>query len=222
MRWRRVVAVAVVAFAAAAVWGWLVWLPAHRPGLSAGERLGVDVSHHQGPIDWQRVAADGITFAYLKATEGGDFTDEAFAANWSGTGAAGLDRGAYHFFTLCTPGAEQADHFLDVLPDDRDTLPAAIDLELAGNCADRPDRSEALHEIRSFIESVEDRTGHPVVIYLGDDFEARYDVGDALGRPLWLPRLLLRPGGDWLVWQTSAFASVDGITGHVDLDVMRT
>ncbi len=47
---------------------------------------GIDVSHHQGAIDWQAVASAGIDFAYAKATEGSQFVDGQFASNWSGMG----------------------------------------------------------------------------------------------------------------------------------------
>ena len=69
---------------------------------------GIDVSHHQGPIDWQRVAADDVAFAVIKATEGGDHVDDAFATNLREARAAGLAVGAYHFFTFCRPGGDQA------------------------------------------------------------------------------------------------------------------
>lgn len=51
---------------------------------------GIDVSHHQGDIDWQRVAADDVAFAIIKATEGGDHIDDAFATNLSEARAAAL------------------------------------------------------------------------------------------------------------------------------------
>src|SRR5512133_181864 len=78
---------------------------------------GVDVSHHQGPIDWPRVASEPhLAFAFIKATEGGDWTDPRFAANWRGARAAGLLVGAYHYFTFCRPPLDQARHFLATAP----------------------------------------------------------------------------------------------------------
>ena len=87
---------------------------------------GIDISHHQGDIDWAQVAADDIAFVYMKATEGGDFKDRAFARNWAGAGGAGLARGAYHFFSLCKSGREQAQNFLSVLPQDSDMLAPVV------------------------------------------------------------------------------------------------
>jgi lysozyme len=221
-RRRAIIVGAVLAAVALSVsFGWFVWLPGHRPSLRPGEVVGIDVSHHQGPIEWDRVADDGIGFAYIKATEGGDFVDDRFAENWSASAAAGLRRGAYHFFTLCTPGATQAHHFLEVVPPDPDALPPAVDLELAQNCSERPEPADLRRELESYLAVVEAATGQQVVLYVGDDVEDRYTIRDDLHRPLWLPRFLLRPSGDWLIWQTSAFARVDGVDGRVDLDVMR-
>jgi lysozyme len=224
-RRRRAITLAVVGVlvvGGVAAWGWFVWLPGHRPALQPGERLGIDVSHHQGEIAWSRVAADGISFAYIKATEGGDFVDEWFAENWDGAAGAGIERGAYHFFTLCTPGAVQADRFLSTVPEDPDALPPAVDLELAGNCGDRPDPASFERELRSFLARVEAATGQRALLYVGDDIEEVYGIRGAFDRPLWLPRFLLHPQPDtWRIWQVSAFSRVDGVDGPVDLDVMR-
>lgn len=211
----------VAAVVALALWGWFRWLPNHRPDLRDGERYGVDVSNHQGEIDWDRVAGDGIGFAYIKSTEGGDFVDQEFARNWQGAGAAGLDRGAYHFFTMCRPGADQARNFLDTVTEAGE-LPPAIDLELAGNCAARPDRASVVREVDAFLDAVESATDQTVVLYIGDDFEGHYRMRSDLARPVWHRRILLRPDiGDWWIWQVQGYASIDGIDGGADLNVMR-
>ena len=212
-------AAGLVLVAAAAWWFW--WVPGWRPPLRDGERYGIDVSAHQGPIDWERVAGDGIDFAYVKATEGGDFVDGRFAENWDGTGTAGLDRGAYHFFTLCTPGDVQARHFLAVAPPAPDALPPAVDLELAGNCASRPPQRAVEAELTRFLLLVENAWGAETVLYVGNDFEERYPGREEMDRPLWLRRFLLRPSEDWWIWQLHGSARVDGVDGGVDLDVMR-
>jgi lysozyme len=202
---------------------WFAWLPQYRPGLDEGERYGIDVSNHQGDIDWERVAADDIEFAYIKSTEGGDHTDARFSENWDAAHAAGIDRGAYHFFTLCTPGEVQARHFLTTVPDDPEALPPAVDLELAGNCSARPGNEEIQRELATFLELVEEGTGEQVLLYVGDDFEERYPVREQLDRPLWHLRFLRRPNVDgWHVWQVMGFAHIEGIDGDVDLDVMRS
>lgn len=219
---RRIVLLVVAATAVVAVGAWWFWwVPSWRPPLQGGERYGIDVSAHQGAIDWAAVAGDGIGFAYVKATEGGDFVDERFDESWEGAAAAGLDRGAYHFFTLCTPGDVQARHFLAVAPPETSALPPAVDLELAGNCSARPPVRAVGNELGRFLYTVEDAWGQEAVLYVGEDWEERYPGREALGRPLWLRRFLLRPDGEWWIWQLHGRARVDGVDGGVDLDVMR-
>jgi lysozyme len=205
----------------AAAW-WLWWVPNWRPSLGDSESYGIDVSAHQNDIDWRQVANDDIEFAYIKATEGGDFVDNRFADNWAGAAEAGLERGAYHFFTLCAPGDIQAMNFLHAAAPDPSALPPAVDLELAGNCADRPPPDEVLAELTTFLRIAEDAWNKEVILYVGSDFESRYPVQNQLDRPLWLRRFLLRPENDrWRIWQLHGYARVDGIQGGVDLDVMR-
>jgi lysozyme len=201
---------------------WFVVVPNWRPPLHDGERYGVDVSAHQGKIDWRQVAADDIDFAYIKASEGGGFTDSRYRENWTGAGEAGLDRGAYHFFTLCRPGEEQARHFLAVAPPDPRALAPAVDLELAGNCSRRPAASEVEAELATFLEIVDAAWGQPALVYVRDDWENRYPVRTRLDRPLWQFRFLRRPNlEDVRVWQIHGFAHVEGILGRVDLNIMR-
>ncbi len=71
----------------------------------------------------------GISFAFLKATEGGDRVDDQFARNWRETQAAGLPRGAYHFFYFCRPAIEQARWFIEHVPKEPGALPPVLDIE---------------------------------------------------------------------------------------------
>jgi lysozyme len=206
---------------AAGVIGWFAWLPSHRPQLRPGERYGIDVSHHQGSIDWQRVANDGISFAYIKASEGATFTDPRFAENWLGADGAGLDRGAYHFFSLCSPGGQQASNFLRFIPT-RLELPPAVDLELSPHCSARPTAGELRIELQTFLRQVEGALEEDAILYVGDDFEDAYPEVVSIERPRWRLRFLLRPKGAWRIWQVGSYARVDGITGQVGLDVLRT
>lgn len=195
-----------------------------RPNPSAYPVQGIDVSHHQGEIAWPSVAADSVDFAYIKATEGGDFRDPRFAENWTGASAAGLRRGAYHFFTLCRLASDQASNFIATVPRDPQALPAAVDLEFGGNCAERPSRSVLLAELKMFIAEVEAHTGKPVLIYTTREFEEYYQLTAAIDRPLWLRRIAFPPdfgARPWVMWQASNFRSVDGISGRVDWNVVR-
>lgn len=221
LRGRALLLIMLVVVAALAALWWFWWVPNWRPVLGGDETYGIDVSAHQGTIEWRAVASNDITFAYIKATEGGDFVDDRFDTNWTEAGEAGLKRGAYHFFTLCRPGDEQAQNFLRVASPDRQALPPAVDLELAGNCSARPQRNEVYSELRTFLEMVEEAWGGATVLYVGNDWEGLYPVKEWLGRPLWLRRFLLRPHEQWHIWQLHGYANVTGVEGGVDLNVMN-
>ncbi len=196
--------------------------PSPTPKTSRPVR-GVDVSHHQGTVDWRAVARDGIDFAYLKATEGSGFTDPRFHDNARAAASAGLRVGGYHFFSTCSPGAPQAEHFLSALAGSAaSTLPPAVDLELVGNCADPPPRAVLLQEVWTFIDIVERDRGQRVVVYAFPDFEARYRFAPELDRRQWVRRLGARPPArDWWIWQRADDAQVAGIEGPADLNLMR-
>jgi lysozyme len=210
----------LVGLAALGAIGWFLWLPQQRPSLDVGERYGIDVSHHQGEVDWSAVADDGIAFAYLKATEGQDHLDSQFETSWDGAGREGLDRGAYHFFTLCTAGDLQAEHFLATVPDDAE-LPPALDLELAGNCSERPPEDAVRAEVEAWVAQVEEATGEEVLLYVGQDWADRYGHRVTWGEEHWIPRFWRRPDERWVVWQLTFAGDVHGIEGGVDLNVGR-
>jgi len=193
-----------------------------EPDRDAFPIRGIDVSHHQGEIDWSQVAADDVAFAYIKASEGGDFRDGAFARNWTGAGAAGLARGAYHFFTLCKPGLAQAENFLSVLPQDAQMLAPMVDLEFTGNCARRPKVEEVLKEISDFAAQVEQARGKQVIFYAPEDFYLAYLKDKGLNRRLWTRSIWRSPSytKDWTIWQYHHRGSVKGISGSVDLNVL--
>lgn len=211
----------VAVLLAAAAW-WFLWVPNIRPSLQAGEVHAIDVSRHQGEIGWSLVSADGISAAMIKATEGNDYKDPRFDENWTESAEAGLARGAYHFFTLCSPGADQADNFLAAAPPEDSALPPAIDLELIGACEARPPQSVVSDELEEFQNTVEEAWGRPLLVYARDDFTSEYDIGALAGNPQWDTHFFVRPGHDeWTMWQIHYFARVDGIDGRVDLDVLR-
>lgn len=185
---------------------------------------GIDVSHHQGAIDWPALPAQGVDFAYIKATEGGDFVDTHFARNWEAARTAGIRRGAYHFFTLCRPGADQAANFIATVPRDETALPPVVDLEYLGNCSARPPIADLSAELTAFLEQVEGHYGQPAVLYLTEEFDEAYRVSEQFDRPLWLRSIVFEPdfgARPWTIWQVSNFRQLEGIDGRVDWNVMH-
>jgi lysozyme len=204
--------------------GAFLYAPHWHPSDRRFPAQGVDVSHHQGTIAWLELPSQGVDFAYIKASEGGDHRDRTFAANWTGAREAGIARGAYHFFTLCRSGADQAANFIAAVPAEADALPPAVDLEHLGNCS-RKLSLDAFHkELADYIRLVESRYRKPVLLYLTREFDEAYSVSARVERPLWLRSLVVEPrfgARPWHLWQVSNFRRLRGVEGRVDWNVRR-
>jgi len=180
---------------------------------------GIDVSHHQGPIKWPMVAGSGITFAYLKATEGTSFTDSMYPLNVVNAQANGIRVGGYHYFRACSDPSGQASHFIEELRRTPTDLPPAIDIE-PGKCTSQRDR--LVTGIKTFITLVRQATGRQVVLYVYPDVESQHQIrGEFPNNPQWVRSIGKRPTGDWWIWQRSDSGTVAGIAGRVDLNTMR-
>jgi lysozyme len=159
---------------------------------------GVDVSHHQPPLDWEAMKSRGIRFAYVKATEGADWSDAAYRKHEEGARAQGLAVGAYHFFTFCADGEMQATHFLahlDLRPGD---LPPAVDVEAAGNCLEDPDRDSLHASLEAFSLMIERAIGRKPLIYTTQFFYWKYFPDGFGASPFWIRNLLWCPDTEGL------------------------
>ena len=200
--------------------------PFSPPSLTDYPIQGIDISHHQGAIDWKALAAQpNVRFAIMKATEGGDHRDTRFAENWQAAKTSGMVRGAYHFFTFCRPGREQAQNVLATVPSEPGTLPLAIDLEFTGNCGKVPTREELSAELDAFFDELNGTYPGKPIFYLNQPFFDQYLRGHEESFPahyLWLRSIAQEPAvGDcliWSIWQFNDRGSVAGIQGPVDLN----
>lgn len=186
---------------------------------------GIDISHWQGEIDWRAVKASGVEFAWIKATEGGDFADPRFVANWIGARMAGVPRGAYHFYYFCRPVEEQISWVKEIVPKDPEALPLVLDMEWNAHsrtCRDRPPRAQILRDMQVFLDEMERHYGKRPVIYSSVDFHRDRLVGAFRDDLFWLRSVAAHPNAiydqrsDWVFWQYTAKGRVPGIQGDVD------
>lgn len=184
---------------------------------------GIDVSVYQGNIDWQRVKAAGIEFAYIRVSDGLPPIDSKFVQNWSGARAAGVLRGVYQFFREDEDAVAQADLLLDTMgPLEADDLPPAIDVE----STDGQTGPTIVAHVSAWMDRIEAATGRTPIIYTGRPFwDTNTGSSTAVNdRPLWIPNWgvtcpsISAAWSSWAVWQYSSTGSVDGISGDVDLD----
>ena len=158
---------------------------------------GVDVSSHQGYIDWEAVAADDIQFAMLRigyrgSTEGGIRADELFETNLKGAQNAGLKVGVYFFSQAITveEAREEANFVLQQLREAGITeleLPVAFDLEPSPAYSGRADKlspAETNAIARAFCTTIQE-AGYRVIVYGNKVDLNRFDLV-SLNEPIWL------------------------------------
>ena len=180
---------------------------------------GIDVSSHQGNVDWAGQWNAGKRFAYTKASEGNYYTNPYFAQQYNGSYNVGMIRGAYHFATPNdSSGANQANYFVDrggAWSRDGRTLPGALDIEYNpyGATCYGLTASAMVSWIRDFLNTYKSRTGRDAPIYTNLDWWTRC-TGNSTAfnstNPLWVAKYASSPGtlpGGWpfhTIWQYSS------------------
>jgi len=184
---------------------------------------GIDISQHQGRIDWDRLREEGLDFIYIKATEGTDWIDPRGESNLIRARNEGYRAGAYHYYLLCKPAMAQAANFIDTVPIAAGDLPPAIDLEHADNCGLDLPPQEVRAEVSVMISQLRRHYGQDPVIYTTNSFYAEYLTGAFPANPIWIRDLggepVLPDGRAWTIWQHHHRGRLHGITGPVDLNV---
>lgn len=181
-------------------------------------REGIDVSHYQGNIDWQRVAAEGgVSYVYIKATEGAELVDSHYATNIVEARKAGLSVGSYHFYRPRANVDAQLANFTAVVDKRKQDLVPIIDIE-----DDRsPTEEQFIADLRYFIERVTKFYGRKPVLYTGQNFYNKHFVGLFPDYEWMIAKYqseapILLDDQFYLMWQYTAKGRIPGISGDVD------
>ncbi|WP_030899588.1 lysozyme [Streptomyces sp. NRRL F-5126] len=209
--------------------------PVARREAAVTQTEGVDVSSHQGSVNWSALKGSGVKWAYVKATEGNYYKSTTFNQQYTGSYKAGLIRGSYHFATPdVSSGANQAEYFVahgGAWSKDGKTLPGVLDIEwnpYGASCYGLS-KSAMVAWIKDFTTTYKARTGRDAVIYTATNWwkqcTGNYG-GFAKTNPLWVarydssPKPLPAGWGFQTIWQyTSTGATVgdhDKFNGAMD------
>lgn len=202
-----------------------VVFPGNSP--SAYPVHGTDVSKYQGSIDWPTAKANGVSFAFIKATEGGDRVDDKFLQNYAATKSSNIPRSAYHFYYFCTPASAQAAWYIANVPRDAAALPPVLDMEWnnkSPTCKQRPSPDIVRREMTIWLTTVERHYGKRPIIYVTPDFYAENLDGYFQNYEFFLRAVADHPsnvysGRKWSFWQYSGTGNIPGITGEADMNV---
>lgn len=192
------------------------------------QMLGVDVSSYQQNVDFKKLAAQGVEFAYIKSTEGASHVDTSFAEKWLAASEAGMPSGAYHYFSYNVSGVAQAENFIQTVGElGEGRLMPAVDMELTTEeVYSPPEKSDVVKGLKAFLAVVEEEYGVKPLIYAQKDYYDKYLADDFADYPRWVRNVFypvwIDAGDDWLVWQYDDRGTLEGYSGekYIDLNIL--
>lgn len=190
------------------------------------DKQGIDVSHYQGRIDWEKVAENSsIKFAYIKATEGSSHQDTLYKHNTVKARLAGIAVGSYHYFHPNVEVAKQYANFMSLVePLTQDLIPV-IDIEEKG----RKPSKQICDSLEKFSAMIEAEWGERPIIYTHQRFYNYLLQRSFDDHHLWIARYgafgfkfepSLEDSRSYIMWQYSCQGVVEGINGNVDLNTL--
>ena len=188
---------------------------------------GVDVSHHNGYINWPQLKNEGIAFAYLKATEGLSLIDRSYNSYYIASKESDIKRGTYHFYTFCLDGAMQAQHFIRHAKVGSSDLIPAIDVEHSPSNKYSNDKNylaKVIDELQKMEQAMFDHYGVRPIIYTNRDCYKLYIKGRFPENLIWMSDLHNEPttkNNEWIIWQFSHTGKLNGAEGDIDLNYFR-
>ena len=194
---------------------------------------GIDVSEHQGDINWSAVARDGIDFAMIRmgyrgSTAGGLYEDEQFRANVTGALKAGIPVGVYFYSQAVTvaEAEEEADYVLQAIKDFDITFPVVFDWEIVGDEEARTyslSRSALCDCTRAFCDKIAQAGYKPMIYFTQYLGYRKYILRNLSDYGFWYAQYEPQPhiAFDFDMWQYSETGTVAGVEGGVDLNILR-
>jgi lysozyme len=183
---------------------------------------GIDVSHHQQQIHWEKVVAHPsvkVSFCFIKATEGSTFKDHRYQLNWTESKKAGLLRGAYHFYISAGNPRTQAQHFIRQVKLENGDLAPVLDVE-QDTQAITP--YQFRKNLKIWLNTVENHYGIKPIIYTNPYMYNKFIKGYFKEYPLWIAdynslNIFSKIKDTNLkFWQYTERGKITGIRGYVD------
>ncbi|MBT6513846.1 MAG: glycosyl hydrolase family 25 [Crocinitomicaceae bacterium] len=190
-----------------------------------GKVIGIDISHHQGNIDWSEVSTwddQPIQFIYMKATEGATYQDPKYKTYMKEAKEQDIPIGSYHYFRTSSEPREQFENFMKVIDKNEQDLVPMVDVEEIKHW-----NSKTYHKnLKLFLKLVEDEFGKKPIIYTVNSFynhhlSNKYDEYEFLIGRYGKNSPNMRDKKQWFAWQFSESGKVKGIPKAVDIDVLN-
>ena len=190
-----------------------------------GEIYGIDVSHHQGKIEWGKVKKwknKKLDFVYIKATEGATYIDKTYKTNIKEAKENDFLVGSYHYFRTTSSIENQFQNFIKTIDKSEQDLIPLIDVEEKTNWTNK----EFHKNFKAFLNMVENYFGQKPMIYTVNSFynlnlSGKYKEYHFLIGRYGENAPNMRDKTSWTIWQFSETGKVEGIPKDVDIDVLN-
>ncbi|MDR2562517.1 MAG: glycoside hydrolase family 25 protein [Prevotellaceae bacterium] len=187
---------------------------------------GIDISRYQEKIDWKSLStlregkdSIGISFAFVKATEGRTMRDKYFARNWTEARKHNIIRGAYHYYKPNVYSGDQAENFIRTVKLRKGDLPPVLDIEETGKYG----AANMKKGVKNWLLKVEKHYGIRPVIYTNYHFYSQYLSGKEFkGYKFWIAHYTKHPEFDeWIFWQYSDKGVIKNISAKVAFSTLN-
>ena len=187
--------------------------------------IGFDVSEYQSEIDWEQTyhidESFELSFVFIRATAGKNKVDKRFKENWKASKERQLIRGAYHYYRPNENSIEQANNFIKNVKLEKDDLPPVLDIE-------KLPKSQSIDSLkvglRRWLKKVEKHYKVKPIIYSGESYYNDFLKKEFSDYPLWIANYNFWRNhleDDWLFWQFTEKAQIQGIEGLVDVNIFN-
>ena len=187
--------------------------------------IGFDVSEYQSEIDWEKTyhidESFELSFVFIRATAGKNKTDKRFKENWKASKERELIRGAYHYYRPNENSIEQAENFIKTVKLQKGDLPPVLDIE-------KLPKSQSIDSLkvglRRWLKKVEKHYKVKPIIYSGESYYTDFLKEEFSEYPLWIANYNFWRNhleDDWLFWQFTEKAQIQGIEGMVDVNIFN-
>jgi lysozyme len=188
-----------------------------------GKSIGIDVSEYQGKISWLEVdtleSKYPIDFVFIRATVGEDRLDRQFKNNWLGAKKNKLLRGAYHYYRPNENSLDQAELFIKTVSLSKGDLPPVLDIE-------KLPKNQSIERLKvglkRWLKKVEEHYQVKPIIYTGESYYEDFLKEEFSDYLFWIANYNFyreEIDEEWLFWQFTEKASVNGIKGNVDVNI---
>ncbi len=187
--------------------------------------IGFDVSEYQSEINWEQTyhidESFELSFVFIRATAGKDKMDKRFKENWKASKERQLIRGAYHYYRPNENSIAQAENFIKNVKLEKGDLPPVLDIE-------KLPKSQSIDSLkiglRRWLKKVEKHYKVKPIIYSGESYYTDFLKKEFSDYPLWIANYNFWRNhleDDWLFWQFTEKAQIQGIEGMVDVNIFN-